>query len=77
MKPSLPKVMAFVITDFDTELGYIRTEIEVEVLTVHFNTGKMRVRYYANIFNSGMSVKTEDVSNEPFMKKYDILGTQQ
>jgi len=70
-----PTVVASVTTDFDTIKGYIRTEIEVEVLTVHFNKGTMRVRYQADMFNSGMKSRTEDISNEAFLKKYgNCLG---
>lgn len=42
-------------------------EIEAEVLTVHYNTGKMRIRVKSPAFKD---VIIREVSNEPFLLKY-------
>ena len=50
--------------------GYVFEVREVEVLTVHFNTGMMRVRYTCDdYFGQGPKVRTAEVSNAPFIKK--------
>ena len=67
----LPIVKAKVRTGYDSPSeSYLFEEIDVEVLTVNFNTGGMRVRYLAVMFNSDgdTSIQSCDISNEPYMK---------
>ncbi len=44
-------------------------EAEVEVMTVHYNTGKMRVRY-VDPFEK--RVLTYDIPNDAFLDKYPL-----
>ena len=66
----LPIVKANVTVAYSKETGYIKEVIDVEVLTVNFNSGSMRVRYLKKIFGDEASIQTADISNTPFMEKY-------
>lgn len=61
-------------TDGSFYTDYVFNEIDVEVLTVNFNTGGMRIRYIANIWGNGDSIESCDISNESFMKIIKIEG---
>ncbi len=65
----LPIVQAQVILTFGEK--YTHKLTEVEVLTVHFNSGMMRVRYTCDdYFGQGPKVQTTDIPAEPFLKKF-------
>lgn len=66
-----PRVIANVIVGYYGN-EYTRKDIEVEVLTVHFNTGTMRVRYKASIHSDTLETRTEDISNKAFLDAYNI-----
>lgn len=75
---TLPIVEASVITGLvrhQTETGsrleYIFETIPVEVLTVNFNTGGMRVRYIASIYSESPEIRTVDINNTPFLEKFN------
>lgn len=53
---------------------YIYDDVEVEILTVHFEKRTMRVRYEANIFGHSKSeIRTVNISAEPFFEKYRVV----
>ena len=72
---SLPIVIAKVMTGYVNK-EYVFKEIAVEVLTVNFNSGTMRVRYMAKIFEDVKTIQTNDISNKPFMSGYKIKGAK-
>jgi hypothetical protein len=46
---------------------------EVEVLTVNFNSGTMRIRYVPKSYFGKKNKKyVIDVSNKPFLEKYEL-----
>ena len=58
---------------YDVEGYYVNELREVEVLTLNFSRGRMRIRYKADLFGSGEdSIHTPDVSIEPFLSKFTI-----
>ena len=67
-----PTVKAKVTVKYDFVKGiYEQDEIEVEVLTVHFEKRTMRVRYMSvDWFGKGPKIQTTDISAEPFFEKY-------
>ena len=64
-----PTVVMKVTTTFGQ--SNIQREIEVEVLTVNFNSGGMRIRYIPDdYFGNNKKKYTADVSNQAFLDKY-------
>jgi hypothetical protein len=63
----LPIVNANVTVGYTND-SYVREVISVEVLTVNFNSGSMRVRYMAKLFGELPSINTADISNEPYLE---------
>ena len=70
----LPTVEAEVTVAYDSSRKqYIKSLIEVEVLTVHFAKRKMRVRYrWIDYFGEKNKIRTCDISAEPFFDKYGM-----
>ena len=62
-----PKCTAQVVIGNDKNGNKIMGPVEVEVLTAHFNSGKMRVRYSHP--NMGKKVVME-IDIDPFLKKF-------
>lgn len=48
---------------------YVNVEVEAEVLTVHFNTGKMRIRFN-DLFGN---IKTADVDSAAFFETFSVV----
>ena len=48
---------------------YIKEDIEVEVLTVHFAKRRMRVRFKQNFYGD-LKTRAFDISAEPYFSKY-------
>lgn len=80
-EPNLPKVMVddMVIgtnpnfpTDPNSEY-HIRGTVEAEVLTVHFRTESMRVRYT----DQEGKIRTYNVGIEPFLDLYNVVEKEQ
>jgi hypothetical protein len=71
---SIPEILVSVpvrYNDFDEK--YECEEILVEVLSLHFHSQTMRVRYKADFFNSGnKKVHTVDIDSKPFFKQMKV-----
>lgn len=60
MKPI--KTIANVIVKNDSKNNkYIYDDVEVEVLSIHLQTEKVRVRYMASIFGGPPKMRTDDI----------------
>jgi hypothetical protein len=64
-----------VTTGYDKQKNeFVDGLVEVEVLTVHFITKMMRVRYKADIWETGKDeVRVDNVPIDPFLAKYKIV----
>jgi hypothetical protein len=80
-KQDLPTVMAKVIVGTKQkpndkgghDTTYIQGMREVEVLTVHFNKGTMRVRFMDDgMFGKPPKVRIENISNAAFIEQYQV-----
>lgn len=53
---------------------YVEKIVPVEVLTVHFKTNTMRIRYrWEDFIGSGAVMKATDVDAGAFFEKYEIV----
>ena len=69
----LPVVTMSVVVGYTKGVGYTKEDREVEVLSVNFNKQTMRIRYKADIFNSGKdSTETPDVPSTAFFEHYFV-----
>ena len=70
----IPKIVAPVTVRWSREQNeYIVEEREVEVLTLHFQKGTMRVRYKADFFDKGKEkIHTQDIDSAPFFEQINI-----
>ena len=63
----LPVVDAEVTVERQQKGNTIKT-IPVEVLTVNFNTGTMRVRFMGKVYSDDWSIVVDDIDNTPYTK---------
>lgn len=59
--------------DGTIRIEHIYDVIPVEVLTINFNTGGMRVRYIASIYSDEPEIRSVDIENTPYLEKYKVV----